>query len=220
MYVIILGGGRVGFTLANLLINDGYDVTLIENNETLCNDIATELDAWIIHGNGADTKTLEEANVQDADFFIAATGHDETNLLSSVLVKNYQMPYELPKVIARVSNPDNVEAFKKVGIDDVISPETIAAGFLEKIISNPNVADLTTFGKGDAEIFDMIVENEKIDGKKISEISPTDDFIIIATYHEGKFVIPKPDDLLTKGEKISVLVKREAFAKTAEKFRS
>jgi len=218
MYIIILGGGRVGLTLTKLLINDGYDVTLIESNEDLSNDLATELDAWIIHGNGTETKTLENANVQDADFFIAATGNDETNLLSSVLVKNYKMPYEIPKVISRVSNPDNVDAFKRVGIDDVISPEINAANFLQKIISNPHVADLTRFGKGEAEILDIIIGNEKFDGKKISEISPTDDYMVIATYHKDKLIIPKPDTILRKGEKISLLVKKKAFKKTVEKF--
>lgn len=218
MYVIILGGGRVGLTLANLLIKDGYDITLIDNNEELCNEIATELDAWIIHGSGIETKTLEEANVQDADFFIAATGNDETNLLSSVLVKNYEMPYEIPKVIARVSNPNNENVFRKVGIDDVISPERTAAGFLKKIITHPNVTDLTAFGNGDAEILDIIIENEKIFEKKISEVSPTEDYIIIASYQEDKLTIPKPDTVLNKGNKISILVKRKAFEKTVEKF--
>ncbi len=95
-------------------------------------------------------------------FFVAATGNDEANLLSSILVKDYG----IPKIIARVSNPDHEEAFRKVGIDDVISPEITAAGFLEKIITRPNVADLTAFGKGNAEILDMIIENEKVTGKK------------------------------------------------------
>lgn len=214
MYVIIMGGGCVGLTLANLLINDGYDITLIENSENLCNGAADELDALVICGNGTDTKTLEEANIQDADFFVAATGNDEANLLSCILVKDY----EISKIIARVSNPDHEEAFRKVGIDDVISPEITAAGFLEKIITRPNVADLTAFGKGDAEIFDMIIENEKVTGKKVSEVSPTDDYMIIATYHGGRLTIPKPDIVLNKGNKISILVKRGSFQRASKKF--
>ncbi|MDR0900414.1 MAG: TrkA family potassium uptake protein, partial [Methanobrevibacter sp.] len=171
MYVVIMGAGRVGLSLAELLIDDGYDITIIENSEVLCNNAAIELDALVICGNGTDTKTLEEANVQEADFFVAATGNDEANLLSSILVKNYG----IPKVIARVSNPDHEEAFKKVGIDKVISPEITAAGFLEKLITRPNVAALTAFGKGDGEILDMIITNEKVTGKRIGEVSPTDD---------------------------------------------
>ncbi|RBQ22853.1 hypothetical protein ALNOE001_14260 [Candidatus Methanobinarius endosymbioticus] len=214
MYVIIMGGGRVGLTLADLLINDGYDITLIENSDNLCNNAAEELDGLVICGNGTDTKTLEEANIQEADFFVAATGNDEANLLSCILVKDY----EIPKIIARVSNPDHEEAFKKVGIDNVISPEITAAGFVEKIITRPNVADLTAFGKGDAEIFDMIIENDKISGKKVSEVSPTKDYMIISTYHGGKLTIPQPDIVLNKGNKISILVKRGSFQKATKKF--
>lgn len=214
MYTVIMGGGRVGLSLASLLIEDGYDVTLIESNEELSNNASVELDALVICGNGTSTKTLEEANIEDADFFVATTGNDETNLLSCILVKEYGVP----KIIARVSNMDHEEAFIKVGIDNVISPERTAAGYLEKIITRPNVADLTTFGQGDAEILDMIITNKKVIGKLISEVSPAEDYIIIATYENGKLNIPQQNDILTKGEKISILVKRNALKKTEKKF--
>ena len=214
MYAVIMGGGRVGLSLASLLIEDGYDITLIENNEVLSNNASVELDALVICGSGTDTKILEEANIQDADFFVATTGNDETNLLSCILVREYG----IPKIIARVSNTDHEEAFKKVGIDEVINPERTAAGYLEKIITRPNVADLTAFGQGDAEILDMIITNNKIIGKQIYEVSPDDDYIIIATYENGRLEIPKQDDILTKGEKISILVKRDELKKTEKKF--
>ncbi|MCI6775513.1 potassium channel family protein [Methanobrevibacter boviskoreani] len=214
MYAVIMGGGRVGLSLASLLIEDGYDITLIENNEVLSNNASVELDALVICGSGTDTKILEEANIQDADFFVATTGNDETNLLSCILVREYG----IPKIIARVSNTDHEEAFKKVGIDEVINPERTAAGYLEKIITRPNVADLTAFGQGDAEILDMIITNNKIIGKQIYEVSPDDDYIIIATYENGRLEIPKQDDILTKGKKISILVKRDALKKTEKKF--
>ena len=214
MYAVIMGGGRVGLSLASLLIEDGYDITLIENNEVLSDNASVELDALVICGSGTDTKILEEANIQDADFFVATTGNDDTNLLSCILVREYG----IPKIIARVSNTDHEEAFKKVGIDEVINPERTAAGYLEKIITRPNVADLTAFGQGDAEILDMIITNNKIIGKQIYEVSPDDDYIIIATYENGRLEIPKQDDILTKGEKISILVKRDALKKTEKKF--
>ncbi|MDR2966516.1 MAG: TrkA family potassium uptake protein [Methanobacteriaceae archaeon] len=214
MYVVILGGGRVGITLANLLIDDGYDITLIESRESLCDSVAVELDALVICGNGTETKILEEASIEDADFFVAVTGNDEVNLLSCILVKEYG----IPKIIARVSNPDHEEAFKKVGIDNVISPEMTAAGFLKKIITHPNVADLTAFGKGDGEILDMVITNKKIIGKKISELSPTEDYIIIATYEENKLKIPKDHMILDVGNKISILVKRGSFEKATKVF--
>lgn len=214
MYAIIMGAGRVGFSLAGLLIEDGYDVTLIENDRKLATDAASELDALVICGNGTNSTLLEEANIQDADYFVATTGNDEANLLSCILVKKY----EVPNIIARVSNPDHEEAFMEVGIDNVINPERAASGVLERLITRPNVADLLTLGEGDGEILDMTVTNDKIVGKQIKEISPTKDYIIIATYNkDGSLIIPQPENILTRGEKISILVKRGSFKKVAKK---
>ena len=214
MYIVIMGAGRVGLNLASNLVSRGHDVTLIENDDSLCGNAAAELDALVICGNGTDTKTLEEANVSEADVFVAATGNDEANLLSCILVKQYN----IPKIIARLSNPDHEEAFKKVGIDDVISPELTAAGYLEKLITRPKVADLIVIGKGDAEILDLTVKNNKVIGKKISEINPTDDYIIVALYKNGEITIPKANMVLNEGDKVSILVKNRAVKDVVKTF--
>ena len=153
------------------------------------------------------------SNIEDADFFIATTGNDEANLLSCILVRKYNVP----NIIARVSNPDHEEAFKEVGIDQVISPEITAAGYLQKIVTRPNVAELITLGEGDAEILDMTITNDKIIGKRFKDISPTKEYIIIATYQKGNLVIPQPDNIISRGEKVSVLVKRGNFKKVSKK---
>ena len=213
MYAIIMGGGRVGLALANLLIEEGYDITLIESDEALCGEVAAELDALVICGNGTNSKLLEETNIEDADYFIATTGNDEANLLSCILVRKY----DVPNIIARVSNPDHEEAFKEVGIDQVISPEITAASQLQQYVTRPNVAELMTLGEGDAEILDMTITNDKIIGKRFKDISPTKEFIIIATYQKGKLVIPQPDNTISRGEKVSILVKRGNFKKVSKK---
>jgi trk system potassium uptake protein TrkA len=210
MYIVIMGGGRVGLNLASSLVAGGHDVTLIESDSNLCANAASGLDALVICGNGTDIKTLEEANVGDADVFVAATGHDEANLLSCILVKDYN----IKKIIARVSNPDHEDAFKKVGIDDVISPELTAASYLEKLIIRPKIADLIIIGKGNAELLEIQVGNKNVIGKRIKDVSPTDDFIIAALYKNGEITIPKKDDVLNKGDRISVLVKINAVKKT------
>jgi trk system potassium uptake protein len=210
MYIVIMGGGRVGLNLASSLVVGGHDVTLIESDSNLCANAASGLDALVICGNGTDIKTLEEANVGDADVFVAATGHDEANLLSCILVKDYN----IKKIIARVSNPDHEDAFKKVGIDDVISPELTAASYLEKLIIRPKIADLIIIGKGNAELLEIQVGNKNVIGKRIKDVSPTDDFIIAALYKNGEITIPKKEDVLNKGDRISVLVKINAVKKT------
>ena len=74
--------------------------------------------------------------------------------------------YNIPKVIARVSNPDHDDAFRKIGIDVVVSPELTAAGYLEKLITRPKIADLIIIGKGNAELLEITVDNSKIFGKR------------------------------------------------------
>ena len=213
MYVVIMGLGRVGLSLASLLIDDGYDLTLIDDNEALCAEAAADLDALVICGNGTSSKLLEEINIEDAKYFIATTGSDEANLLSCILVRKYNVPH----IIARVSNPDHEEAFKEVGIERVISPERAAAAQLMKVVTRPKAEELMTLGKGDAEIMDMTLTNDKVVGKRFKEVSPTKDFIIIATYENGKLIIPQPDKIISRGEKVTILVKSGKFDKVSKK---
>ena len=214
MYIVIVGAGRVGLNLASFLISDGHDVTIIENNNKLCADASHELDAMIICGNGTDKKILDEANIADADVFVAATGNDETNLLACILVKEFN----ISKVIARVSDSTHEEAFKQIGIDSVVNPEFTAATYLEKLIIRPKIADLVIVGKGNAELLDLTVTNKKLFGKNTSEISPTKDFIISAIYENGDITIPDDTTILKEGCKISVLVKKNAVKKVEELF--
>ena len=80
------------------------------------------------------------------------------------------------------------------------------------------MAKLTTLGEGDAEIIEMTITNDKIVGKHFKEVSPTKDYIIIATYKNGKLVIPQPENIIAHGEKISILVKRKKKKKVSKKF--
>ena len=214
MYVVIMGGGKMGLSLASLLVSDGHDVTLIENDQGLCNIASSELDAMIICGSGTNGKVLEEANIEDADVFVAATGNDEVNLLSCILVNEYN----IPKIIARVSDITHSHAFKEVGIDSVVSPELTTASYVEKLIIRPKIADLVVMGKGDAELLDIKLENDKYVGKKIGDVSPDDNFLIVAVYENDNLLIPKPEIILKKGMKISILVKTKYAQKVVKMF--
>ena len=161
------------------------------------------MDATIICGSGTDAKVLKEANLEDADVFVAATGNDEVNLLSSILVREFKNT----KIIVRVSDPSHSSAFKKISINSVVSPEITTARYVEKLIIIPKITDLVVMGKGDAELLDIKLENEKSIGKKICDVSPDDNFLIVAAYENGNLLIQKPKMVLKKDMKISILVK-------------
>ena len=214
MDVVIMGAGRVGLNLASFLISDGHDVILIEKDEEKSQIIASELDGTVICGNGTDIRTLEESNVEDADVFVAATGHDESNLLACILAKDFK----IPKTIARLSDPNHEYAFKKVGIDIVVNPEVTASHYLEKLLLRPNIADLTIIGKGDAELLDFTLEESEFIGKKIRDVSPNKNYVIVALYSNGDIIIPEPDMVLKQGVKISILVKTKFSKDVLKRF--
>ena len=162
MHVVIMGSGIFGLNLASLLISDGYDITLIENDEIKCNKLVNKLDANVIHGNGTDKEILEESNIGEADVFVAATENDEFNLLACILVKGFKVP----KIISQVSDPNHKEAFNEVGIDIIINPELNAANYVEKLIVRPKIASMTILGRGGAEIIDLTLEKGEYIGKK------------------------------------------------------
>jgi trk/ktr system potassium uptake protein len=214
MDIVIMGAGRVGLNLASYLISDDLDITIIENDVVICSNTAKEFDASVICGNGTDIETLKEANIQDTDVFVAATGNDASNLLACVLVRDYK----IPKIIARISDPNHKDAFKKLGIDFVINPELTAAQQLERMITRPNIADLAIIGKGDAELLDFTLQSGEMIGKKIRDISPNPNFIIVALYENGDIVIPKSYTVLVEGMKISILVKTKYAKEVFKRF--
>ena len=214
MYVVIMGAGRVGLSLAKLLIKEDYDITLIEIDENLCSIAALELDALVIHGNGSDSDILEDVNIEEADYFIAASGSDESNLLACVLVNNY----EVPKIIARASTNTNEDAFKKVGIDHVINPEQAATNLLRNLITRPDVENLINLNEEDSEIINLTVQNKNVIGKKIEEVSPGENYIIIGRYEDNNLIIPQKNYIIKEGDEISIFLKKKFYTKIAEIF--
>lgn len=214
MHVVIMGSGTLGFNLASLLISDGHDVTLIENDEGKCDKVSGKLDAMVLCGDGTDTEILHESNVVEADVFVAATEHDESNLLACILAKGYKVP----KIISQVSDPNHKQAFKEVGIGILINPELTAASYIEKLIVRQKIADATVLGKGDAELLDLTLEKGTYVGKKIGDLTPNDKFNIVAVYKNGKVAMPQPDMVLKPGVKISILVKTKFAEDVLKRF--
>ncbi len=214
MYIIIAGIGRIGLALAKSLSEKNHDLVLIDMDKKVCEEAASEIDALVINGDCENTKTLENAGITDADIFIATTGYQEINLMSSLLAKNYKVP----KTIARVQNPEYKSVFEKLNIDIVVSPELVAANYIEKLIDRPGIVDLAIIGRGDAEILELIItEKSKVVNKKLKEIDKKD-YLIIAIYEDDELNIPDGETVLKPNDRIMVLVKKDAVDEVRKLF--
>ncbi|AWX33334.1 TrkA family potassium uptake protein [Methanosphaera sp. BMS] len=204
MIGIIVGAGRIGYNLA-LAMSEKHDITLIDKDKAQCEKIANLLDCYIIHGTATNTKLLEEADIDKADFFVAATANDEVNLLSSVYAKDHGVK----KVISRLNNVDHRNIFIKLDIP-FINPERSATRYIVRNIIRPTAQRLVSVGKGDAEILEIKVRNKDILFTPIKEIeNNTDKFIIITIYSGNEEIIPTNETELGYDDRIVVLVKRD-----------
>lgn len=215
MYVIIVGAGRVGLNLSQSLIREGINVTLIENDEVISEEVAEQVNAMVMHGDATSVPVLESADISEADVFVAATGKDTVNLLAAVLSKNYP---NIKKTIARVNDLDHEQAFKNVGIDVTVSPESTVAAYLERIITRPKVADLIVLGRGTTELLDIKIENKQLIGQRVLDYSPTENYIVCAVYENDELIIPQEDTLFHQDQKISVLTKSDYVKEVTQLF--
>ncbi|ABR54816.1 TrkA-N domain protein [Methanococcus vannielii SB] len=215
MYIIIAGIGRVGISLAKSLSGKGHDLVLLDENKKTCEEVASEIDALVINGDCTKIKSLENAGIEDADMFIAVTGNQEINLISSLIAKKSNVS----KTIARVSEPDYKEVFESLGVGVVISPELVAANYIEKLIERPGVVDLAIVGRGDAEILELIIPpNSKVANKKIRELKNTKDYVIIAIYEGNELKIPDGSTELKEYDRIIILAKTPALEEVRKVF--
>src|SRR4051794_36581960 len=122
MYVVIAGGGKVGWNLARELIGKGHEVTLIENDRRRYLTIEEELEHAVQYGDASELWVLERAGIQRADLVIAVTGDDEDNLLICQIAKG---KYLCERIIAPVNNPRNRHYFALVGIEPAVSPPDV-----------------------------------------------------------------------------------------------
>jgi trk system potassium uptake protein TrkA len=132
VYVIVIGGGRVGYYLARDLVERGEEVLLIEKDGTRADWLESQLGSIVMKGDGDELAFLGTTGMDRADVAIAATGDDEDNLVALQLAKKR---FNVPLTIARVNNPANVEIFKKLGVDEAISATDVLLMAMEQKIA-------------------------------------------------------------------------------------
>lgn len=211
-----MGGGRLGLKLAIKLLADGHTLTIIECDKERCDYLSSEIDDLILCGNATDKTTLENAEISTADVFVAATGSDESNLFAASMAKKLGAK----KIIARLNEPQHEPVFASNNFINVIAPETIEAGYLEKLVLKPRVADLFVVDHGKGELLDIKVTNPNILGKTVGELNSQEDYFICGIYDDNtsELKIAKDDDLINEKTEIIVLAKKDSISKVLKIF--
>ena len=200
--VMILGGSKVGVNTA-LLLSKKYNIKLVEINKDKCIELAEELpDTMIINGDGRDVNLLKEESIGKMDAFIALTGNSETNIMSSLLAKNYGVK----KTIALVENDDYIHLSQSIGVDTLINKKLIAANFIFRYVRKGEVVDLTSIHGVDAEILEFEVgDNAKILKNELRDMDFPKTAIVGGVVRDGQGMAVRGDFEFLPHDKVVVL---------------
>lgn len=196
MRIIIAGAGEVGFHLAKLLAYEKQDIVLIDTDRDKLTQVTNSLDVAVVNGNATYFSVLEEAQVSKASLVLAVTSSEETNLACAIIAKHLGAK----RTVARISNIEFLlkkekAALKQMGIDELISPESLAAREIKRLLKETAVTDTFDFDHGLLSLVGINVEEgSALNNKSIAELShlnPDQNFITVAILRNNQTIIPR-----------------------------
>lgn len=225
MYIVIMGGGKVGEYLASVMLDQGHEVAVIEQTRATADRLSIELQGQylIIQGDGTDSDFQEDAGIARADVFVAVTGRDDDNLLACEIATRV---FNVPRCIARVNNPRNRRIFNIVGIESV-SSTLLIANMIEEEALMGSVGVVSALSRGDIVLFEMSVPShmrhfDPEEGVPIDSIEMPDGASIAAIdrLEEGEAEVATPDSVMYPGDKAVVVAERDVVEDVRELFKS
>ena len=213
--IAVLGGGQVGSSLAKILTDDGNDITLIDADLSVIEDLQEDNDIKTIHGNASSPSVLEQAEVNDCDILIATTASDEVNLVSCHLAKKM---FNVPTVIARLRNSEfqvstsgfDLDLFS---INSIISPSQLVTDFIKNIIEHPGAFQAYDFADGKLQVIGAtVLKDGPLAGRKLSEFKkhlPNVDVNVIALYRDRKILPVNGTTVIETGDDLFFLATEE-----------
>lgn len=200
--VMIVGGGKTGFYLADKLSEFGIAVKVIEKDKDRCYYLSTHLDdVMILHGDATDTSLLDEENIDEMDAFVTATGLDEENLLLALMAKQRG----IEDVISKVSRQSYKDLIEKLGIDMALNPLDIVASIILRYIQGSKRIVSSLLIQGQAEITEIIASDTmKFTNVPLNELDLPDGVIIAAIHRGNSIIIPDGTTSILADDKVTI----------------
>jgi len=200
MYIVVVGGGKVGYHLTRSLLAEGEEVLVIEKEQAKVDRITRELGGTAIQGDGAEVATLELAGVERASVVAAVTGHDEDNLIIAQVAKRR---FQVPRTVARVNNPRNEFIFHQLGIDAAVSATNLILSVIQQEIPSHPFIHLLTLQEGGIEFVELqLTEGSFAVGKAMRDIVLPDDSAVPLLIRDSRPVVLHADTLLQENDRL------------------
>ena len=209
MNIIIVGDGKVGYTLAEHLVQEEHNITIIDKNEEALRKADESLDVMCVKGNGARISVLKEAGVEEADILIAVTSRDEMNMVCCLTAKRIANV----RTIARIRDPEYFEEYsdlrENMGIDMIINPEFSAAYEIAKILQFPSAMNVQNFFGGRVRLVEFRIKegDTLLVGKKLAQIGDRlpRNILFTVVEREDHIIIPNGEFELQAGDLVYIM---------------
>lgn len=207
MRVIIVGCGRVGANLANALSAERHGVVVIDRDPLSFGRLSREFDGQMLTGVGFDRAILEKADIEGADALAATTDSDNVNIVVAVSAKE---TFKVPRVVARIYDPQAAEIYRREGIPTV-SPTLLAANTMKVMIAHPQIVVVSTVGSGEVKLLQIEV-TKPLAGRTVQDLTLAEEFLVHAMVRRGQAMIPRADTRLEAGDVLHITVAARAVA--------
>lgn len=200
MYILIVGAGKVGYFLARRLCAQSHTVSVVDKDKPLCEEVAKEIEALVINGDGCDPRILQEAGIERADVVAAVTGDDEDNLIICQLAKER---FGIQRTVGRVNNPDNEHTFAELGIDVPVDSTKIIAKIIEEEVSFSDFVNLMSFKRGKLAILRVDLPSDSpVINKAVKDVELPPDSVLVSIVRGEEVIVPKGTTVLKPGDDI------------------
>jgi len=208
MRVVIAGAGSVGRSIANELLANNHEVTLIDRQPSAMR-VASVADAEWLLADACELSTLSQAKVDECDVIVAATGDDKANLVVSLLAKT---EFGVPRTVARVNNPRNEWMFDEAwGVDVAVSTPRIMTAMVEEAVSVGDLVKIFTFHQSGADILEVTLPSDApLVGTRVGQVVWPTDTVLAAIVRDTSPIAPSPDDTLEAGDELLIVAGRDA----------
>ena len=198
--VMIIGGGKTGYYLAQRLADFGASVKLVEQSKERCQYLSTRIpNVMILHGDGTDMDMLEEENIDEMDAFVTATGYDEQNLLLALTAKQKG----IEDVISKISRESYSGLIEEMGVDMVLNPLDITAAYIFSIIQGEKRVISSMLVQGQAEIIEVVATpGMKMVGDTLQNLNLPKGVLIASIYRQGEVIIPDGNARIKDGDRV------------------
>lgn len=210
MFIIVVGGGKVGYYLIKDLLEAGQEASIVEKDKLKADNLTEILGGIVIYGDGCDPLIMEKAGVERADMIVAVTGDDEDNLVICQIAKN---KFNVPFVMAKVNNPKNETTFKMLGIDETISSTNIILSLIEQEVAYKGIlTSLPICRRAGVKIIEAMVKADSpLNKKSIKNLNLPPNTLITGVVRNDEWIVPDGNFVVEVDDMLIFTIKEENF---------